>query len=243
MYKPLSLIAVALLALAACEPVPTISSQPQRSDAETLFGMHGSGPVQQRAERAARQFVAVARAVEPVAEAECRRVGAGNCDFLIAVDDSPAEEPNAFQTVDRQGRPVIAFNLPLILSVQNADELAFVMGHETSHHILGHLNRIQKDAEVGAIIFSGLAAMSGADAQTVRSAEEFGASVGARTYSKDYELEADQLGTVITMRSGYDPVLGAQFFVRLPDPGNRFLGSHPPNAARIEIVRRTAAAF
>ena len=29
----------------------------------------------------------------------------------------------------------------------------------------------------------------------------------------------------------------------IPDPGEKFLGSHPPNAARIAIVRRTAAAY
>jgi predicted Zn-dependent protease len=65
--------------------------------------------------------------------------------------------------------------------------------------------------------------------------------VGARTYSKDFELEADALGTVISMRAGFDPIRGAAFFTRIPDPGNRFLGTHPPNAQRIETVRRVAA--
>lgn len=75
----------------------------------------------------------------------------------------------------------------------------------------------------------------------MQSAEQIGASLGARTYSKDFELEADQLGTVITARAGFDPVRGALFFNRIPDPGNRFLGTHPPNAARMDIVRKTAA--
>jgi len=84
-------------------------------------------------------------------------------------------------------------------------------------------------------------AMGGSDSTTVRSAEEIGASLGARTYSKDFELQADRLGTIITARAGYNPVRGAQFFNRIPDPGNRFLGTHPPNTSRMEIVRRTAA--
>jgi len=42
-------------------------------------------------------------------------------------------------------------------------------------------------------------------------------------------------------RAGYNPVRGAQFFTRIPDPGNRFLGTHPPNAQRIETVRRVNA--
>jgi predicted Zn-dependent protease len=75
----------------------------------------------------------------------------------------------------------------------------------------------------------------------VRSAEEVGALLGARRFSKEFELEADALGTLIAARAGYDPVRGARFFERLPDPGNRFLGTHPPNAARLETVRRVAA--
>ncbi|MGB0799102.1 MAG: peptidase M48, partial [Planktomarina sp.] len=30
---------------------------------------------------------------------------------------------------------------------------------------------------------------------------------------------------------------GAAYFTRIPDPGNRFLGTHPPNGARITTVR------
>ena len=72
-------------------------------------------------------------------------------------------------------------------------------------------------------------------------AVDLGASVGARSYSKDYELEADAIGTVIAHQAGYDPVRGAAYFTRIADPGDRFLGTHPPNARRIETVRRVAA--
>ncbi|MBU2963736.1 M48 family metallopeptidase [Citreicella sp. C3M06] len=223
------------LALAACGAVP-IATTPTGSAPSTL--------AEQRAERATRQFIDVATTVEPVVEDECRRSTRGlNCDFLIVVDDRPAAEANAFQTLDDYGRPILAFNLAMIASVQNPDELAFVMSHESAHHILGHLARVEEDAAVGAIIFSGLAAMSGADDAAVRTAEEFGASVGARTFSKEYELQADQLGTILAIKAGYDPLKGAAFFTRIPDPGDRFLGSHPPNAARIEIVRRTAETY
>ncbi|MGL5009669.1 MAG: M48 family metalloprotease, partial [Paracoccaceae bacterium] len=65
--------------------------------------------------------------------------------------------------------------------------------------------------------------------------------VGARSYSQDFELEADALGAEIAFRAGFDPVTGSGFFDRLPDPGDRFLGSHPPNAARKELVRQVTA--
>ena len=70
---------------------------------------------------------------------------------------------------------------------------------------------------------------------------QIGAAIGARSYSKDFELEADALGTVIAARAGFNPVRGAQFFNRIPDPGNRFLGTHPANADRLATVQRVAA--
>ncbi|MFN4204725.1 MAG: peptidase M48, partial [Tabrizicola sp.] len=36
-----------------------------------------------------------------------------------------------------------------------------------------------------------------------------------------------------------DPVRGSGFFDRLPDPGDKFLGSHPPNAQRKAQVAAT----
>lgn len=190
----------------------------------------------------ARDFVMVVERVEPVAEALCREQGrVSDCDFLIVVDDTPGAPPNAFQTKNAQGRPVLGFTLALIAQSANRDELAFVMAHEASHHILGHLSRQERNATFGAAVLGGLAQATGADMGAVQQAARVGALVGARSYSKDFELEADGLGTVIAHRAGFDPVLGAAFFHRIPDPGNRFLGTHPPNAARMARVREVAA--
>jgi len=201
-----------------------------------------AAPARLDPEAAARQFTRVVDAVEPVAEAECRaRAPQLGCDFRIVVDTRPNLPPNAFQTVDDTGRPVIGFTIAMVGEARNADELAFVMAHEAAHHLRAHIPRQQRNATAGAIVLGGLAALSGADAPGIRSAQDLGASVGARSYSKDFELEADSLGTVIAARAGFDPVRGAEFFARIPDPGNRFLGTHPPNAARIAAVRRRAA--
>lgn len=192
--------------------------------------------------QSARAFAQVTRRVEPVAERECRaRTQGVNCDFRIVIDDRRRQPPNAYQTLDETGRPIIAFTVALIEDARNADELAFVMGHEAAHHVAGHIARQRENAETGALIFGGLAALTGGDASAVETAIRMGEQVGARSYSKEFELEADALGTIITARAGYQPLVGAQFFNRIPDPGDRFLGTHPPNAQRIETVRRTAA--
>ena len=195
----------------------------------------GAAPVAavQPPERAARTFLEVVARVEPVAEDMCRRRGvAENCDFRIVVDDRPGQPPNAFQTLDSRGRPVIGFTLALIADARNADELAFVLGHEASHHISGHIPRRQDQALSGALIAGVLAQASGLTPEEVRAAQNLGAEVAARGYSKEFELEADALGAEIALLAGFDPVRGTDFFDRLPDPGDKFLGSHPPNAQR-----------
>lgn len=189
---------------------------------------------------AAETFLSVVARVEPVAESYCRaRAMAKNCDFRIVVDDRPGQPPNAFQTLDRSGRPVIGFTLALIADARNADELAFVLGHEAAHHISGHIPKRQDQALSGAILAGVLAQASGLSPDEVRAAQNIGAEVAARTYSREFELEADALGAEIAFRAGYDPIRGSGFFDRLPDPGDRFLGSHPPNAQRKAQVAAT----
>src|SRR5690606_7048870 len=126
----------------------------------------------------------------------------------------------------------------LIAETQNADEIAFVVGHEASHHILGHLDAKAGAARTGAIILGTIAAATGGDPVAVRGAQNVGAQFGSRYFSKDWELQADYLGAIISRQAGYDPMRGAAFFDRLPDPGDRVLGSHPSREARKAQVAR-----
>ena len=233
------LSAVFLAALAACAAPPVAGPVPQapRSTATDL------PPPSTSPAAAVRNFREVVSIVEPVAEAECRaRAPGSNCDFRILIDDRPGQPSNAFQTLDRTGRPIIAFTVPLIAEVRNRDEIAFILSHEAAHHIAGHLAQQQRNASIGAVVFGELAgALGGRDAQALEAAQQIGAAVGARSYSKDFELEADRLGTIIAARAGFNPLRGADFFFRIPDPGNRFLGTHPANADRVAVVRQTAA--
>lgn len=193
-------------------------------------------------DQAARNFVAAVRAVEPVAERLCaERTRNVPCDFQIVVDSRRNQPPNAFQTVDKQGRPILGFTLALIADARNVDEIAFVMGHEAAHHILGHIPQQQQSAATGAILASVLVGLGGGGADAMKSAQEIGASIGARRFSKNFELQADSLGAEITQRAGFDALRGAAFFTRIPDPGDQFLGTHPPNAARLDTVRRAVS--
>ena len=217
------LLLLALLLTAACE-----------------IGGPAQPPLDPATEARLDRFVTVIQAVEPVAEQECVAMGiASNCNFQIEVDIDPEAPANAFQWLDRRQRPVVTFTLTLLQQAENSDELAFVLSHEVSHHILGHLQRQEQNARTGAMIMGRMATLDGASPGVVLKAREFGAALGARSFSKDFELEADQLGTVIAWESGFDPARGSAYFDRLPDPGDQFLGTHPPNAERKRLVRET----
>ena len=223
--------ALAVAALAGC----TLTIEPTAPPPEVA----ALAPVS--ADRAAENFVTVVERVAPVAEQVCREEAYGRrCDYVILIDDRPGAPSNAYQTEDRNGRPVIVFTLPLIAEAQNQDELAFILGHEAAHHIEGHLVQSKTNANLGALVLGNIAAAYGYDDAVIETAAAIGAEVGARQYSKAYELEADALGAVIARRAGYDPVLGAAYFARIPDPGDQFLGTHPPNSERQEVVRRAA---
>ena len=224
------LVLILVLLLAACESpslvaVPAERWQPTSSDQQAT----------------ARSFAQVSGAVADAAGRECRRRSrSASCEFAILVVLNPRAPENAFQILDEVSRPQIIFTQPMIRSAHNDDEIAFVMGHEAAHHILGHIERRAENVKESARIFGDLARERGEDAAGIERARKLGAKVGAQNYSQEFELEADRLGTVITHSAGYDPLIGMNIFRRIPDPEDHLLTSHPPNANRIEMVLSTA---
>ena len=226
------LLAFALLPLlAACDVPETSVSAPS----EPLPQVTRTGSPQTIGD-----YRAVAARVEPVAESACRaRTQGVNCDFKLIIDNDPKLGANAYQTYDERGRPILGITPALIRQMRNHDEIAFVIGHEAAHHIEGHIQQTQSSAQAGAILGAVLGSVAGLDASGVETTTNIGGTIGARRFSKGFELEADSLGAQITERAGYDAVRGVLYFMDASDPGNRFLGTHPPNADRIRIVRQT----
>lgn len=214
-----------LLGLAACS-VPIETGPPLAADV------------------ARRNFQSVVSRIKPVAIHECKTRTKGlNCNFQIKIDPDTDEPPNAYQTLDNKDRPVIVFTDAPIKDARNQDELAIILGHEAAHHLAGHLERQMESALAGAIIMGSMAEMGGADQAQIDRAIEAGAAIGALAFSKEYELEADALGAVIAQKAGYDAVNGANYFARIPDPGNMFLGSHPQNKKRLKVIKASAKAM
>jgi Zn-dependent protease with chaperone function len=238
---------VACLALAACGPTYVV---PDATGPAPVALPADPTPVGPGGPRTAADFRRVAARVEPAAEAMCRQQAPqADCDYLIGLETDPSVPPNAFQTL-QNGRPVIIVASSLLREMRSDDEIAFVLSHEASHHIAGHLGKQAQQQALGALLLGGLVAATGqatgtpASDQAIRQAMDVGGFVGARAYSQSYELEADTLGAYIAARAGYTPERGAEVFTRpaLENPGGpAILATHPASAQRAASIARVAA--
>lgn len=190
-----------------------------------------SGPTEE-------EFRDIVGRLAPVVQGTCERLSiVENCSIRLYVADAPADNANAFQSVDRRGRPFVLVTRPLLAEIRNEDEIALVLAHEAAHHILNHLQRQRDDSSKGATVLAQAATRDGGSRREIREARRVGALVGARLFAQEYELQADALAALILRDAGFDPLRGAEFFKRIPDPGNHALNTHPSNAARLTVVR------
>ena len=237
-------LAALCLLLAACGTTYAVP--------ETGPGAGASLPVRDAAGRTPGNFARVAARIEPAAEAFCREEAPGApaiyCDFRLLLESDPRMPPNAFQTRARSGRPVVVMSASLLKEMRSDDEIAFVLAHETAHHVAQHIPKQQQRQVFGALVLGGLAQATagpgGISDQALRDIMDLGAYVGGRAYSQNYELEADWLGAFISARAGYDPALGAPIFGRpalASSGGPVILSSHPASPQRTALAARAAA--
>jgi Zn-dependent protease with chaperone function len=238
------LISVALAAtLAACGTAYQVPQAPTRiPTASPAAAPDAARPVS----RAIADYRAVAPRIEREAETFCREENPGrpplHCDFEFRLVDDPRLGANAFQTVRRDGRPVVAMTVQLLAETSNADEIAFVLSHEAGHHIAAHIEKSQAQAMTGALVLGALATLGNASEQTVADMMDLGAALGVRAYSQSYELEADVLGAFIAARAGYAPERGAVIFTRSAlAGGGGLLSTHPPSPQRLATVQQVTA--
>ncbi len=191
------------------------------------------------ADSALAAYSRVSKRMEPLSEQICRSIHANKprtfCDFQVKVINDPKLPPNAFQTIGKDGRPIIAFNINILRSFNNDDELAFVFAHEAGHQIAQHIEKSQANALAGAVLGGILVAVAGGDAQV---GVDIGGSVGGRSYSKKFELQADTIAAHITDRSGYNAKRGAKVYERVGG-SSALLATHPPSSERVARVSST----
>ena len=131
-------------------------------------------------------------------------------------------------------------------------EVAGVMAHELSHVLLRHGTAnatkaqnpwLQLGQVAGAI---GGAVVGGAAGSVIAQGSQFGLGTLLLRYSRDFEKQADLLGSQIMARAGYDPRALARMFETIQAQsdgggGPQWLSSHPDPGNRTQYITQEAA--
>src|SRR3954452_24410592 len=133
-------------------------------------------------------------------------------------------------------------NVGTIVSAENEAELAGVMAHEMSHVRLRHGTvNASKGGMLEALggVLGGVLG-NGAAGSLARLGTQVGVGSVLLKFSRDYEKEADLLGTDLMYDTGYNPQAMADFFKKLAAEGGargpQFLSDHPNPGNRSTYV-------
>jgi predicted Zn-dependent protease len=125
------------------------------------------------------------------------------------------------------------------------DELAVVVSHELAHNAMRHMDAKKKNATLGAILGATLdVAAASQGVNTGGGFSQQGAQAGARSYSQDFEREADYVGMYILARAGRPYADAPNFWRRMgqESPGSiRYASTHPTSAERFIRLDKTVA--
>lgn len=161
---------------------------------------------------------------------------------------------NTFNAYASEGYK-ISIHRGLLQYLKNEDEVAAVIAHEMGHHLANHNEETLQNAQAGAAI-SGIltAVLIGAanannpyyssyqqqqDQRTLENMMHAGAEIGAISYSKEQEREADLLSTYILSRAGFNLERAQNMMLVLSEYSGEgdtdraaFLDSHPAGIER-----------
>ena len=162
------------------------------------------------------------------------------------------KEINAFAL---PGGPMFV-NRGMFDAADSEGEVVGVMAHELSHVLLRHGTANASKAQnpwlqlgqlAGAV---GGAVVGGAAGSAIAQGSQFGLGTILLRYSRDFEKQADLLGSQIMARAGYDPRALAHMFETIEresqtsgGSGPQWMSSHPNPGNRTEYINKEADAL
>lgn len=125
---------------------------------------------------------------------------------------------------------------------ESEDEVWVVLGHEVGHVVArDSIHSLKR-----SLLWGILTQIISGESETIGDVVGIGLGLLSLRYSRVDEYEADDAGTVLAWRAGYDPHAGLTFFRRLmtdiqkrrPASWEIYFMTHPPTGRRIERQRR-----
>ncbi len=157
-------------------------------------------------------------------------------EFVLFADS----EPNAFAVPG--GKAGVNTGI-MPIAITDAG-LATIIGHEIAHLTARHAaERVsqKRAAQIGA----GVLGLVIPEAGLLTTGVGYGTQLGLLKFSRAHELEADQIGSILMARAGYDPREAVNFWQRFADykkqkgkaTSMEFLSTHPLDERRINALR------
>ncbi|MCM8766551.1 MAG: M48 family metallopeptidase [Candidatus Omnitrophica bacterium] len=155
--------------------------------------------------------------------------------FILYSDPRIGDTINAFTDGQK-----IYVTPGLLRFIQSDKELAFVLSHEIAHAVLDHVQKTLGNRVLGTIVDIAITIATGVSTQGI-----FG-DIAGLVFSKEFEKEADYLGTYISAISGYDVSDAPNFWRRIAAeyPGSTkdvFLATHPSSPERYILIEKTVS--
>ncbi len=171
------------------------------------------------------------------------------------VRNSDAKVPFTIKVIDDDTANAFALpggffyvNSGTILAADSESELAGVMAHEIAHVAACHAARQMTRSNLAQIATIPLIFMGGWVGYGIYEASSIALPMTFMKFSRNFEAEADYLGTEYLYKSGYDPNGLITFFEKIEamqkkKPGfmNKTFSDHPQTPDRVEKTEREIA--
>jgi len=162
-------------------------------------------------------------------------------DAFIMYD--PKEEVNAYITQVDKNDFLVVIQLGLLKVLKTEDEIAGVLGHEIGHGVKRHGEKRQGNA-VGVMIGANILSSILGGSLLGDLAIGVGSNLAVSGYSRENEVEADDLGVEYSAKAGFNPMglynsINSMSKAGLVTPPSGF-NSHPPTERRMTRLKNEA---
>ena len=179
-----------------------------------------------------------------VVESAWKRIAKADGFKQVPINYEKDESPNAWVRFKSQNDFSVHVTAGLMKILNTEDEIAGVLGHEIGHVKLGHYNKGTTRAVGWAIAGSLLGRIGGIGGAIAQGAGQVGMNLAESGFSRGQEVEADDYGTELLQKAGYDTyglynamkAFADNKFVTQPNGFN----SHPPTERRLQHLQEKA---
>lgn len=195
------------------------------------------------------------RRIQGMVDRLARAAGAQGFTYPVVLLDA-GEDVNA---AAMNGSIILVYEA-ILRKLPQDDELATILGHEVGHIVAKHADdngseERAKTAAVGSALVGMAAGMgaslAGVGASTAGMAQDVTTDVSntvatgafVRSYDRDMEREADQVGLMIMAKAGYDPQAALRVWEKAETifgaggGGGSFMSTHPSSKDRLQRIR------